>query len=105
MPLGFVPIDLKTCCQKADTNFLSRRATPSAVTFFVVGTKWQRFVNRSTTTQMESTSRFVRGRSVMKSMEIDLHRSSGMLNGSSQPGGFVNRGFVKYVRSAPGWPP
>ncbi|EGZ11585.1 hypothetical protein PHYSODRAFT_517861 [Phytophthora sojae] len=103
---SFVPMDLKTCCQKVDMNFLSRsetifvgmpcnfqmlsmksRATPSAFTFLV------------------STSRSVRGRSVMKSMEMDLQRSSGMLSGSSNPGGFVNRGFVKYVRSAPGWPP
>ncbi|EGZ29810.1 hypothetical protein PHYSODRAFT_467445 [Phytophthora sojae] len=87
--LNFVPMDLKTYCQKADTNF--RRATPSAVNFFVVGTKWQRFVNGSTTAQMESTFRFVRGSSVMKSIEIDLHRSSGTLSGSSKPGGFVNR--------------
>ncbi|OWZ01773.1 hypothetical protein PHMEG_00026775 [Phytophthora megakarya] len=55
--LNFVPIDLKTCCQNAETNFRPRsvtmlvgipcsfqmwsmksRATPSAVTFFVVGT-------------------------------------------------------------------
>ncbi|EGZ06492.1 hypothetical protein PHYSODRAFT_531729 [Phytophthora sojae] len=107
--LSFVPMDLKTCCQKADTNFLSRsrsetifvgmpcnfqmvsmksRATPSAFTFLI-----------------ESTPRSVRGRSVMKSMEMDLQRSSGILSGSSNPGGFVNRGFVKYVRSAPGWPP
>ncbi|EGZ06022.1 hypothetical protein PHYSODRAFT_533370, partial [Phytophthora sojae] len=64
-----------------------------------------RLVNRSTTTQIESTPRSVRGRSVMKSMEMDLQRSSGILSGSSNPGGFVNRGFVKYVRSAPGWPP
>ncbi|OWZ13897.1 hypothetical protein PHMEG_00012711 [Phytophthora megakarya] len=89
--LSFVPTDLKTCCQNADTNFLSRsetmlvgipcnfqmcsmkrRATPSAVTFFVVGTKWHRLVNLSTTTQIESTSRFVRGRSVMKFMEIAI---------------------------------
>ncbi|KAG3119120.1 hypothetical protein PI125_g2327 [Phytophthora idaei] len=68
----------------------------------------------------------------MKSMDIDFHLSSGMLNGSSSPGGFDSRGLfrrhgsqsamnfwidfsifdqyqrlasVKYVRSAPGWPP
>ncbi|EGZ13678.1 hypothetical protein PHYSODRAFT_512626 [Phytophthora sojae] len=110
--LSFVPMDLKTCCQKADTNFLSRsetifvgmpcnfqmlsiksRATPSAFTFLI-----------------ESTPRSVRGRSVMKSMEMDLQRSSGPtatnfwmdLNIFEQ---YQWRASVKYVRSAPGWPP
>eukprot|EP00644_Phytophthora_capsici_P013055 jgi/Phyca11/101148/e_gw1.5.469.1 len=81
---------------------MKRRATPSASTFFVVGTKWHRLVSRSTTTQMESTSRLVRGKSVMKSIKIDLHRSSCTRNGSSSPGDFLSRGFVKYGRSAPG---
>ncbi|OWY95319.1 hypothetical protein PHMEG_00034706 [Phytophthora megakarya] len=81
---------------------------------------------------MESTLFFVRGKSVMKSMEIDRQRSSGIFRGSSNPGGFVSRGLfrrqgsqsemnfsidlsildqyqrfarVKYVRSAPGRPP
>ncbi|KAG2761508.1 hypothetical protein PC116_g27480 [Phytophthora cactorum] len=123
---SFVPIDLKTCCQKADTNFRSRSDTLRR------RHNWQRLVNRSTTTQIESTSRLVRGRSVMKSIEMDLHRSSGILRGSIKPGGFVNRGLfrrhgsqsamnfwiklnildqyqrrasVKYVLSAPGCPP
>ncbi|OWZ04075.1 hypothetical protein PHMEG_00024091 [Phytophthora megakarya] len=112
--LSFVPTDLKTCCQNADTNFLSRsetmlvgipcnfqmcsmkrRATPSAVTFFVVGTKWHRLGNLSTTTQIESTSRFVRGRSVMQSMVIDRHRSSGIFSGSSRPDVFGSRGLFR----------
>ncbi|EEY65326.1 uncharacterized protein PITG_16970 [Phytophthora infestans T30-4] len=100
--LRVVPIDLNTCCQNVDTNFLSRRATPSTSTFLVVGPKWHRFVSRSTTTQMEITSRFVRGKSVMKSIDIDTHRSSGTRSASSSPGGFASRNFVKYARSAPG---
>ncbi|POM71889.1 Hypothetical protein PHPALM_11481 [Phytophthora palmivora] len=144
--LNIVPTDLKMCCQKAETNFLSRSdtmlvgipcnfqicATPIAVTVFVVGTKWQRFVRRSTTTQMELTLRFVCGKSMMKSIEIDLQHSSGIFSGSSKPGAFVSLGLFRrhgsqsamnfwidfsilakyqwctsfrYVLSAPGCPP
>ncbi|EGZ14518.1 hypothetical protein PHYSODRAFT_508612 [Phytophthora sojae] len=103
--LSFVPMDLKTCCQKADTNFLSRSET----IFVGMPCIFQMLSMKSRATPsafiIESTPRSVRGRSVMKSMEMDLQRSSGILSGSSNPGGFVNRGFVKYVRSAPGWPP
>eukprot|EP00644_Phytophthora_capsici_P004854 jgi/Phyca11/97102/e_gw1.1.793.1 len=68
----------------------------------------------------------------MKSIEMDLHRSSGMLKGSRKPDDFVTRGLlrlhcsqsainfcidanifdqyhrlarVRYVRSSPGCPP
>ncbi|OWZ07834.1 hypothetical protein PHMEG_00019721 [Phytophthora megakarya] len=121
--LSFVPTDLKTSCQNADTNFLSRsetmlvgipcnfqmcsmkrRATPSAVTFFIVGTKWHRLVNLSTTTQIESTSRFVCGRSVRKSMEIDRHHSSSAMNfwiDFNMLDQYQRIARVKNVRSAP----
>ncbi|POM60276.1 hypothetical protein PHPALM_30890 [Phytophthora palmivora] len=128
--VNFVPMDLKMHCPNDEINFrprsdtmlvgmlwcfhtlsMKRQATPSSVTFFVVETKWHRLANLSTTTQMESNPRSGLGKSVMKSMDIDCHLSSGILSGSRRPGDFSifhqyqPRARAKYVRSAPGWPP
>ncbi|OWZ13991.1 hypothetical protein PHMEG_00012597 [Phytophthora megakarya] len=57
--------------------------------------KWTRFVKRSTTTQIEFRPFLASGKSVMKSIEIDHHRSSGVFSGSIIPGVFVSRGLFR----------
>ena len=52
--------------------------------FFFVGMKCAIFVNRSTTTKIASKD-LDKGRSVMKSIEIDAHGSLEMSNGWNKP--------------------
>eukprot|EP00644_Phytophthora_capsici_P004667 jgi/Phyca11/110838/e_gw1.19.405.1 len=74
-------------------------ATSCAETVFVVAIKWERLVSRSTTPQIEFFPVFVSGKSVMKSIEIERHRSSGICRGSKRAGVFVNRGLFRLQSS------
>lgn len=80
---------------------MKRVATSLADTVFVVVMKRERLVSRSATSQIELCPCSVSGKSVMKSIEIERHRSSRTCSGSMSPGVVASRGLFRRQSSQP----